>query len=340
MPSQLTHATISRSMKPGRYFDTTPHLHLLVRPSGAKYWIFRYVDNRKRRDLSLGPYPEVSLAQARTQASEWNIKLARGEPIRFVGPETVRVPTFREFASQYVAQHRAEWRNDKHASQWDNTLEAYAFAVIGDLPLNQIDTSHILRILQPIWTKKTETATRLRGRMERILAAATTVGHRNGVNPASWRGHLDTVLARPSRIRRVKHHPAAHHKEMYQIVMALRGKTCASAWALEFLIHTAARTNEVTGAKWSEIQGDVWVIPANRMKVSKEHRVPLTLRCIELLAIARHHQGQSEFIFHRDGRPLSNMAMSSLLAGIRPGCTVHGFRSTFRDWASEETNHS
>ncbi|MDN4016191.1 tyrosine-type recombinase/integrase [Zwartia panacis] len=340
MPSTLTHTHLSRSLQAGRYFDTTPHLHLLVKANGAKYWVYRFVDHGKRRDLGLGRYPQTTIAEARTKANDFNLRLSRGEPLRIVEPSPPQAIIFRDFAQQYIEIHQAEWRNEKHTSQWLNTLEAYAYPVIGDLPLSQINTEHILTILQPIWLTKTETARRLRGRIERILAASTTRQLRSGVNPAAWRGHLDTLLPRPSRIQRVVHHAAAHYRHMHSIILAIREKVCVSAFALEFLILTAARTREVLGAKWSEIQGDVWVIPANRMKAYREHRVPLSQRCLEVLSMAKYHLGESEYIFHNDGRQLSNMAMSNLLKGIDRHCTVHGFRSTFRDWVAEETSFS
>lgn len=340
MPATLTHAQVSRPLQSGRYFDTTAHLHLLVKTNGTKYWVYRYVDNGKRRDLGLGRYPQVSLADARAIANEYNLRLTRGEPPRPVEVPLQQATVFKVFAQEYIDLHRAEWRNEKHASQWLNTLETYAYPVIGDLPLDQITTEQILAILQPIWLTKTETARRLRGRIERVLAAATTRQLRSGVNPAAWRGHLDTLLPRPSRIQRVTHHAAADHRNIHPIVLAIRDKSCASAFALEFLILTAARTGEVLGAKWSEIQDDIWVIPADRMKANREHRVPLSERCLEVLRMAKYHSGEAEYIFHLGGRPLSNMAMSNLLKGIAPEYTVHGFRSTFRDWVAEETSHS
>lgn len=344
MAQALTHAFISKNLEPGRYFDSTKRLHLFVKPNGSKYWVYRYTLRGNRRDLGLGSYPQISLAEARDRAAEWNSMLSRKlDPLQNKKESAVAepvIPTFKVFASDFIDMNQAQWRNPKHTDQWRNTLRDYAYPIIGDLPLNVISTEHILRILSVIWTTKAETASRLRGRLERVLAAATTRGLRSGVNPAMWRGHLENILPKPQRIRRIVHHPAIPYRRVCEVVTALREKNCVSALALEFLILTAARTGEVRLAKISEIVDGMWIVPGSRMKAGREHRVPLTPRCLEIIQIAKSVYGDSEYLFHRNGNALSNVAMAKILRTIVPGFTVHGFRSTFRDWAAEETDHS
>lgn len=341
MAQQLTHAFISKALTPGRYFDTTKGLHLLVKDNGRKYWICRFTWAHERHERSFGPYPEVPLAEAREKALRLRQAIRRGEnPLAETQTEVVPTrPTFSTFAFEFIRTHAAQWRNAKHVDQWRNTLRDYAFPIIGEIPVDQVTTDHILRILTPIWSEKTETASRLRGRIERVLGAATAQQLRSGLNPAQWRGHLEYTLPAPKRVKRVTHHAALAYRMVHDLIGVLQNKDCVSALALEFLILTAARTGEVRFAKWSEIQDNLWIVPADRMKGRKEHRVPLTDRCLEILAIARSVLGNAEYIFHRNGRPLSNVAMAKLLEGIVPGYTVHGFRSTFRDWAAEETEH-
>jgi integrase len=341
MPQPLTHAFISKPLLPKRYFDTTRGLHLFVKDSGRKYWIFRYTLRGKRHDYSLGPYPDISLAEARDAATRARLAVRKGEsPLPEETTAAAIAPRFAEFAEEFISMNEAQWTNPKHVAQWRRTLCEYAFPVIGDLEVNVITTEHLLRILAPLWTVKTETASRLRGRIERVLGAATARGLRSGVNPAQWRGHLEHTLPPPKRIKKVEHYAALPYRRIHEVIDALRKKDCVSALALEFAILTAARTGEIRFAQWSEIQDDLWIIPATRMKAKKEHRVPLSTRCQDILNIARRLPGSTSFIFHRNGRPLSNVAMSKLLEGIARGYTVHGFRSSFRDWAAEETEHS
>lgn len=342
MPQTLTHAFISKPLAPRRYFDTTRGLHLFVKRSGRKYWVFRYTTFGKRHDLGLGPYPDISLSEAREAAMKARMAIRKGEdPMRTDQPTVIpTAPLFRDFAEEFISMNEAQWRNPKHVDQWRNTLRDYAYPVIGNLPVERVTTDHILTILRPLWNTKTETASRLRGRIERVLGSATARGLRTGMNPAQWRGHLEHTLPPPKRIKRVQHHAALPYNLVNKVVMALRDKECVSALALEFLILTAARSGEIRFASWKEIQGELWVIPADRMKAKREHKVPLNLRCQQILDIARKLPGSSNFIFHRNGQPLSNVAMPKLLEGIAPGCTVHGFRSTFRDWIAEETEHS
>lgn len=342
MPQTLTHAFISKPLQPKRYFDTVPGLHLYVKRSGTKYWVLRCTVNGKRYDKGLGSLSDTSLAEAREQALDVRRQIRNGKNpfIKGVTATTSQAPTFETFAHWYIESNKSQWTNSKHIDQWHNTIRDYANPVIGKIPLDKINTDHIHEILEPIWTQKPETASRIRGRIERILGAATTKGYRSNANPALWRGHLENLLPKSSKRRRVKHHPAVPYQQVRESIASLRGKDCLSALALEFLILTAARTSEVRFARHSEIHNDVWIIPSERMKAGIEHRVPLCLRALQIIAISKSIYGESEFLFHRLGRPLSNVAMSKLLRSINPGFTVHGFRSTFRDWVAEETEYT
>lgn len=348
MATQLTYARIAKITIPGRYFDGGTGLHLLVKSATRKYWVFRFMFNGARQDMGLGVFPRVSLADARKAAQEARIQLDSGaSPLEKKTAEKTakahveaRRNTFKEFALEYVEAKRPEWRNQKHADQWVFTLTEYAFPLIGAKPLDEIDTEDVLKILQPIWRDKTETASRLRGRIERILSAATTRKLRAGVNPAIWRGHLDTLLAQPRKVTRVKHHTALPYPQIAAFIESLQVRDAMTALALEFTILTAARTGEVIGAKRSEVTESLWLVPAVRMKAGRSHRVPLVARALAILERAQAKDPKSEYLFSRNGRPLSNMAMLTLLKRMKCTVTVHGFRSAFRDWASEATRHS
>jgi integrase len=341
----MTDKSFSSKTKPGRYTDdNTKGLHLWIKPSDQKYWIFRYTFNGKRKGLSLGAYPEITLKMARQRAVEARNMINKG-----VCPSTaktasktvvkeVEAPIFETFALDYIETMRPKWKNPKHASQWVATIKTYAFPVIGHIQLHQIDTPQVLDILQPIWLTKSVTAKRLRGRLEKILGAALTRKHRTGQNPAAWRGHLENLLPihKPSN----KHHEALPYKELPQFIKSLRQADCLSALAMEFTILNASRTGEVLYAKRCEIEGDVWTIPASRMKAGQEHQVPLCQRSLDILKIAQSMDPDSDFLFSTKRKSLSGMAMLMLARRLRPGLTVHGFRSTFRDWVSEETDFS
>ena len=249
--------------------------------------------------------------------------------------------TFKEACERYVAAHGAAWTNAMHRAQWNSTL-ASAYPVLGNLPVTAIDTPLVLKVLEPMWKATPETASRLRGRIERVLAWATTRGFRSGDNPARWHGHLDQLLAKRSKVRAVKHHPALPFDELPAFMAELRKREGISARGLEFTILTAARTGEVIGATWSEIDfaTKTWTIPGQRMKAGKPHRVPLSDRAVAILDALPHEDG-NEFVFigGKAKAPLSNMAMLELMKGMRPGYVPHGFRSTFRDWAAERTNY-
>ncbi len=348
MTTQLTYARIAKEITPGRYFDGGPGLHLLIKSATRKYWVFRFTINGKRQDMGLGVFPRVSLADARKAAQEARVLVDSGtSPLKKRTAEKAaqanleaRRITFKDFALDYVNAKRPEWRNRKHGDQWVFTLTEYAFPVIGAKAIDEIDTEDVLKILQPIWKNKTETASRLRGRIERILSAATIRKLRSGINPAVWRGHLDTLLAQPRKAARVKHHSALPFRQIPEFIEHLQGRNAIAALALEFAILTAARTGEIIGAKQSEVTDNLWLVPAERMKAGRSHRVPLVPRALAILELARAQDPDSEYLFSRNGRPLSNMAMLTLLARMKCRVTVHGFRSTFRDWVSEATNRS
>jgi len=308
--------------------------------------VFRYLFGGQRLDLSLGAYPSISLKEARKRAIASRNNLLQGcKPKAYWRAETaskeLNQPLFKDYAKDCIEAKKAEWQNSKHIDQWFNTIDTYANPIIGKKFIDEIDTQDILDILIPIWYKKTETASRLRGRLEWILASATTRKLRNGLNPATWKGHLETILPKPTRIAPVKHHPALPYKEIPTFLKTLREKDGVAALALEFLILNANRSGEVLNGLRSEISEDgLWVIPAKRMKAKREHRIPLGKRSLEILAIAKYLDPESKYLFSRDGRPLSNMAMAMLARKIESDITIHGFRSSFRDWVSEETAHS
>lgn len=345
MATQLTYARISKLTSPGRYFDGGSGLHLLIKKTGRKYWVFRFKHDGRRQDMGLGVFPHVALADARKAAWEARVLLVSGiTPFTKKAAKepkpTTKPTTFKPFALDYVESKRHEWRNKKHCEQWLFTLKAYAFPVVGEKPLDQIETEDVMKILEPIWTVRTETASRLRGRIERILSAATTRKLRTGVNPALWRGHLDTLLPQPKKVAKVKHHPALAYSEVPSLIELLQGRDATTALALEFAILTAARTGEVTGAKRSEVIDNVWMVPAERMKAGRAHRVPLVDRALAILEKAKSQDTNSEYLFSRNGKCLSNVGMLTLLKRLHYTVTVHGFRSSFRDWSAECATYS
>lgn len=344
----LSPTFVSKVSASGRYFDTGTGMHLWVKSPHHKYWIFRFSYANKRHDMSLGRYPLISLAEARRRALEARSQVAFGvSPIaaknelkRLQIESSLTKTTFREFAEQCIELKSPEWKNSKHESQWRYTLKEYAYPIIGLKALDQITTEDIIKVLQPIWFTKTETASRLRGRIEWILASATTRKLREGINPAQWRGHLDTILAKPNKIKIVTHHKALPFTKIPMFIAKLREKDCVSALALEFTILNCARTSEAINAIRTEVKDGIWTIPAARMKTKVEHRIPLSQRAQEILQIARYRDPNSPYLFSIEGRPLSNMAMLSLAKRTGLDITVHGFRSTFRDWVAETTDHS
>lgn len=336
-----------REMKQRGYFGDGGGLWLQVSKSGSKSWVFRYTRNGQTHELGLGSYVNVPLGTARQKAEAIRHALGRDED-----PLAARIAaraaaaarlTFAQCAEQYIAMHSPGWKNPKHADQWTNTLDTYAMPVIGKLDVGLVDTQHIVQILEPIWVSKNETASRVRGRLERVLAWARTRGLRTGDNPATWRNHLDTLLPRPASVQQQKHHAALPFKDIHAFVTELHAQPGVTARALEFTILTATRTGEVIAATWEEInlREEVWIIPKTRMKAKREHRVPLSSRAVELLKQMKKAR-KSDFVFPgwKAGTGLSNMAMLQLLrkAGYSE-LTVHGFRSTFRDWCAEMTSY-
>ena len=341
---KLSHQFVNNVTKPGRYFDAGNNLHLLVRSGKAgpkKYWIARVTLKGKRKDLSLGIFPNVSLAEARILAIDLKAKLNNGSyQFRVCKSGIEKETTFEAYARDWIELNRTQWSNTKHYGQWISTMETYVFPILGGKSLNNIDTNDLMAILKPIWTTRTESATRIRERVERILNAAIAGGLRAGPNPANWRGHLEFLLPAPSKIKTVKHHASVPYSEMPELYQALvRSKAC-SARPLRFLILTAARTGEVLGCRWEELKGNIWTIPKERMKSRRPHRVPLSVAAHRLISEQQDTSGKTGFVFSNQNRPLSNMAMLKLLRTHKPGKTVHGFRSSFRIWAAEKSGCS
>lgn len=322
---------------PGRHVDGRG-LMLVVKQSGARSWVLRYQLNGRRRDMGLGPFPEVTLARAREKALEARRQLVEGADPLACRP--TKPLTFRQAAQELVESKRAGWRNAKHAAQWTSTLETYAFPKLGDLDVRTIETSHVLDVLKPIWKAKSETASRVRQRIEAVLDYATAKGHRTAQNPARWRGHLQNLLPKPSAVRAVKHHSALEWRELPAFMRELAGREGVSARTLHFLILTAARSGEVRGMRWAEIDREtgVWTVPPDRMKAGKEHRVPLNAAAMDLLG----ETGPPDaLVFPSPFDPrkrMSDMTLTAVLRKMGRGdITAHGFRSTFRDWAGETT---
>ena len=347
---RLTALKVEKAKKAGMYADGGG-LYLRVTPEGTKNWVLRFMLDRRPRWMGLGPLALYGLQDARAKALDARRKRHDGiDPIEARRAERARqrldaakVTTFKQCAEAYINAHRAGWRNGKHAGQWGATLSTYAYPHIGALPVQAVDTALVLKVLEPIWTAKPETAGRVRGRLESILDFAKVRGYRDGENPARWRGHLDKLLPARSKVRRVEHHAALPYAELPAFLVNLREQEGIAARAVEFAILTAARTGEMIGACWNEVDllDKVWTVPAARMKAHRDHRVPLSARALAILhemQAARHGDG---FVFpgREPGGPLSNMAFLMLLRRMgRADVTVHGFRSSFRDWAAERTS--
>jgi integrase len=339
--SKVRHLGEDRGIQPGRHADGGG-LYLVVEKNGAKRWSFLYRQNGRLREMGLGGLINVSLADARAKAAEARRILGdranRGDPIAERRRASGAVPTFGDFADKFLEAKGPGWRNEKHRDQWKMTLTEYAAPLRRKL-VNEIATEDVLSVLKPLWVEKPETAARLRGRIERVLDAARAAGHRTGENPARWRGHLDHLLSKRQKLTR-GHHAAMSYAEVPAFLVRLRERPAVAALALEFLILTAARTGEVLGAKWSEIdlEARLWAVPAERMKSNREHRVPLTDRTLDILAEVNKLE-TDDYVFpgQRRGRPLSNMSMEMLLRRVGVDVTVHGFRSAFRDWCGDKT---
>lgn len=323
-------------------------LSLQVSDTGARSWILRVMVGGKRRNIGLGGFPDVTLAGAKAKAREKREQIEKGiDPIEdkrakqsALAAAVAGAMTFSDATSAYIAAKEHEWKNAKHGAQWRSTLETYAFPAIGKVFVGSIGLEHIVKVLEPIWTTKTETATRLRGRIEAVLNWATVRGYRKGDNPARWRGHLDKLLAQPSKLKHIEHHAALDWREIGAFMVALREQESMAARMLEFAILTACRSGEARGATWGEIDlpSATWTIPADRMKAKKEHRIPLSEDAVKLLETLPR---DSEIVFPSPtGKQFSDAAMTALLKRMgRTDLTAHGFRSTFRDWAGETTGY-
>ena len=350
--NRLSHRKVDTLKHPGMYGDGGGlYLQVTEGADGTprKSWLFRYSVGGRERQMGLGPLSDVPLAEARDRAlAAREIRRAGKDPIAEreaaraeASLASAKTMSFDDCATAYIAAHRAGWRNTKHASQWTNTIATYCSPVFGKLSVQLVDVGLVMKSIEPIWATKPETAGRVRGRVERILDWAKVRGYRDGENPARWRGHLDHLLPARGKVRRVQHHAALPYIEVAAFVTALRGRDAIAARALEFAILTAARTSEVLGARWSEVDLDarLWAIPAERMKAGREHRVPLADRAIEILKGMKASK-KNDYIFYGDRRAaLSNMSLLMLLRRMgRNDITIHGFRSTFRDWVAEQTD--
>jgi integrase len=344
----LTQRKIERA-KAGRYSDGHG-LYLIVHNANNKSFAFRWERDGRERWMGLGAVHTINLKQARAKAREARLLLLEGvDPLDHRREAHAKLKaakakqiTFAAAAQKYFDQHEAKWRNRKHAAQFLSTLKTYAFPALGDLAVAEIDTPAVLRALEPHWLDKTETMNRTRGRIESVLDWCTVRGYRSGDNPARWKGHLGEVLPPRSQVAKVEHHPALPYRELPAFMAALSQREGTAARALEFLILTAARTGEVLGAKSDEIDptNKMWTVPAGRMKGGEEHRVALSQRTIELLRDLPTEDG-NDFVFNgsRPGTGLAQQGMTQVLRRMgRTDISVHGFRSTFRDWAAEQTN--
>jgi integrase len=353
MPKQareLSALEIKRLTKPGHHAaGGVSGLLLQITETGSKSWILRAIVGAKRRDIGLGGFPGVTLAQARINARELKEQIRSGiDPVeqRKAAKAALisangKLICFADAAHKFLTAKRSEFKNAKHAAQWQTTLENYAFPVIGQMMVNQVELPHIVQVLEPIWIAKTETATRLRGRIESVLTWAKVAGYREGENPARWKDNLDAVLPKPGKLKKVQHHKAIPWKDAASFMVQLRQCEGIAPKALEFLILTATRSGEVRGAQWQEIdtQIGIWTIPAERMKADKEHIVPLCDDALNLLKQLPRLEGNDLIFPAARGGQLSDMTLSAVMRRMKVNATPHGFRSTFRDWCSESTNY-
>jgi integrase len=336
--NRLSARKVTTIAKPGRHADGS-NLYLSISKNGGRSWVFMFRRHGKQTEIGLGSARQVTLAEARKLAGEANASLRMG-----INPKDARNraegSTFGDCADEVIAAMRPSWRNEKHAAQWEMTLREYA-APLRRLPVDKITTDDVLAVLKPLWTQKPETASRLRGRIERVLDAAKARGLRSGENPARWRGHLDQLLPKRQRLTR-GHHAAMSYSDLPAFMNELRARQATAALALEFAILTAARSGEVLGARWDELDLDraIWTVPAERMKAGREHRVPLSSPALKIVK-GLHDDRNGDFVFsgQKPGEPLSVMALEMVLRRMQiENATVHGFRSSFRDWAAESTN--
>ena len=350
LAKELGALAVSKLKHPSLYFvGAVPGLALQVKTGSARSWILRLVIGNKRRDMGLGAYPSVSLAHARQKASEARELVRQGvDPIErqraalsALRASLATQVTFKETAQGYMAAHESGWKNAKHTQQWRNTLKEYVYPIFGELLVGDIQKEHVLAALRPIWNSKNETASRLRGRIELVLSYSMQAGYRpEGLNPARWKGGLDKLLAAPSKIQDNKHFRALPINEMGDFMAKLAQVQGQGARALEFAILTAARSGEVRGALWSEIdlKTKVWTIPASRIKAGREHRIPLSSSAVSLLEKQPSTDSDIVFLAPKGGK-LSDMTLTGVLRRMKVNATAHGFRSTFRDWVAERTTY-
>ena len=325
-----------------------PSLYLQIRPQGTRSWLFRYTRNGENQWMGLGALADKPLNEARDEAAMLRIAVRRGsDPLaekqqtRATARPKKSVPTFAECAEQYIESHRAGWKNEKHIAQWESTIRTYANPVLGKMQVDEITVEDVMKVVQPIWVEKPETASRLRGRIEKVLGWATAMKYRSGDNPAAWKGALSHLLPAISKIQTIEHHKAVPYDQVPLVMRDLRRNESMSAKALVFTILTTARTGETIGSKWDEFDFglDLWVVPPARMKAGREHRVPLSTPAVALLTELPR---TSNYVFTgpKGTKQLSNMAMLQLLRGLRgQGETIHGFRSAFSTWAREKTDY-
>lgn len=342
---KLSAALVSNIKKPGTYFDGSG-LRLQVTKAGGKTWLFRFQLNNKTREMGLGSFKTVSLKDARDKAAQAKALLDQGvDPIAHRKAAKHKTAdantwTFDKCANAYIDSQSPAWTNPKHTSQWRNTMKQYASPVFGNMPVASIDTGLVMQVIEPLWQTRTETANRVRGRIENILSWAIVRGYREGPNPALWRGHLSMLLPQRNKIQKPRHHPAMPYQDVAGLMAQLKPKVGISAKALQLTILTAVRTGEVVGANRDEFDMDnrIWTIPDIRMKAKREHRIPLSEQAITLLDSLPTKDGWL-FPSTHYGKHISNMAMLKLLKRDMgyPSLTVHGFRSSFRDWVAEQT---
>lgn len=347
---ELTAVEVRRLVAPGWHaVGTVPGLGLSVTHADSRSWVLRVTVGTKRREIGLGAYPAVTLADAHAKARVIRAEVEQGiDPLEkrrearslLIAAQTVGM-TFDQCAAAYIKAHRDGWKNAKHTQQWENTLATYASPVIGAMLVRHIETPHILKVLEPIWRDRTETATRLRSRIELVIDWATARGEREGLNPARWRGHLDKLLPKPSKVATTGHHAALPWREISPFMARLRAAEGMGARCLEFAILTACRSGEARGATWSEIdiKARTWTVPAARMKAGREHRVPLSPAALALLDDLPRIVGNDLVFPAPRGGELSDSTLGAVLKRLEVSVTAHGFRSTFRDWCAESTSY-
>jgi len=347
---ELGALAVSRLTKPGMHpVGKVAGLYLQVTGSGSRSWILRVKVGAKRREIGLGPYPAVTLKDAHVKAQAERDKINAGvDPVleRRAAESALKVAqaseiTFSEAAKQFINSRAHGWKNAKHGDQWRNTLAQYAEPILGKMFVRHITREHVMQVLEPIWTSKTETASRVRGRIENVLDWARVKGYRSGENPALWRGNLDHLLAAPADVKPVRHHTALPYRGMGDFMKTLAAIETTAARCLEFTILTVSRSGEARGARWTEIdlEAGVWRVPGERMKEKKEHRVPLSTATVDLLKCLPRADDQDLVFPSPRGKVLSDMTLLMILRRLGAEATAHGMRSTFKDWASDITNH-